>query len=51
LNDAVYTVPQKWNEAVDFKMAAKERVWENVVVIGDCLMEEYRHVLEKKKKK
>jgi hypothetical protein len=39
------------NEAVDFKMAANELLWEGVVVICDYLMKECQRVLEKRNKK
>ena len=38
----------KVNEAVGFKMAANELVWEGVVVICDYLIKECQHILEKK---
>jgi hypothetical protein len=37
----------KVNEAVDFKMAANELVWEGVVLICDYLLKECQHILEK----
>ena len=41
----------KVNEAVDFKMAANELVWEGVVVIRDCLIKECQYILEKRNKR
>jgi len=41
----------KVNEAVDFKMAANELVWDGVLVICDYLIKERQHILEKRNRR
>jgi len=39
------------NEIVDFRMAANELVRDSVVVMCDCLIKEYQHILGKRNKR